>query len=222
MGRVGVRARCRRRVLCLQLGCPHHPSARLVPFLRPQSLALMREQPHDAALAALLAADEAQAAGGGRRNVVGAEVRWPLGGAFGWGGPKRGEGLSRGRVSLHPTALLAFHFSPFSLCVQDHDKNMADDPSQRLTEKEKRKAAAQERRRLKAQAQAEACAAAAAAAAGAAQAGGVMTRSMRAAARLKMVRGLAGWMGGVLCCCWEVPRDARLGVSHTLRQPREA
>ena len=79
--------------------------------------------------------------------------------------------------------------------MQDHDKNLADDPTQRLSEKERRKAAAQERRRLKLQAQQEA---AQAAAAGTAAEGRVMTRSTRAAARLKKVGGLRGREGALL------------------------
>lgn len=79
---------------------------------------------------------------------------------------------------------------------QDHDKNLADDPSQRLSKEERRRAAAQERRRLKLQAQQEA---AAAAATGAATEGRVMTRSMRAAARLKKV---GGRQKGVASCKW--------------------
>lgn len=35
--------------------------------------------------------------------------------------------------------------------LQDHDKNLADDPSQQLSKEERRRAAAQERRRLKLQ-----------------------------------------------------------------------
>lgn len=79
---------------------------------------------------------------------------------------------------------------------QDHDKNLANDPTQRLSEKERRAAAKRERRRLQQQAAAERAAAVAQAGAQVGLLEGrVMTRGMRAQMRINKA-SLAGWVPG--------------------------
>ena len=126
-------------------------------------------------------------------------------------------------VQCTPQWPLACSVYPSPTAQQDHDKNMADDPSQRLTKEQRRAAArAERRRRLTILGKQEAAAAAAAAAAAGPQAapphGGVMTRSMRAAARIKMVGGESvgclrqGVEQGCCCSCCRPP-----GLTHMRR-----